>query len=38
MVKQTYKKNHWEMESQLESIKDITLKMSGDFPLYSEAK
>ena len=33
VVKQTDKKNHWEMESQPESIKDITVKMSGYFPL-----
>ena len=33
MVKQMHKKYHWEMYSQPESIKDITVKMSGDFPL-----
>ena len=38
MVKQTYKKYHWEMESKLKSIKGITIKMSGECPLYSEAK
>ena len=38
MVKQKNKKYHWEMESQPESIKGITMKMSGYFPLYSESK
>ena len=33
MVKQTNKKYQWEMESHPESIKGITLKMSGYFPL-----
>ena len=36
-VKQTDRKSHWAMDSNPESIKGITVKMRGEFPLYSEA-
>ena len=36
MVKQTIKKYHLKIESQPESIKGITMKMRGYFPLYSK--
>ena len=32
-VRQTNRKHHWAMESQLESFKDFKTIMSGDFPL-----